>query len=202
MSSNSERNGQSGPDGVTVFLARHGRTVLNADGRLRGHFDVDLDDVGRLEADRLVTALAGADVGRVVSSPLRRAIQTANPVALAHGLDVETDDDLIDRDYGTWTGHPAADVMTAFGSLDATPGVEATSVLEQRLLRGFDRWMRPAGGATLFVGHDATNSTLLQLLLPELNGQEIEQHTGCWNRLEHRDGRWYAMAINQVPTGP
>ena len=56
-----------------VYLVRHARTALNADGRLRGHLDPPLDDVGRSEARELAVVLASLRPVRVVTSPLRRA---------------------------------------------------------------------------------------------------------------------------------
>ena len=52
-----------------VLLVRHGRTVLNAENRLRGRLDPELDDVGRAEVRALAEELAGLNPARVVSSP-------------------------------------------------------------------------------------------------------------------------------------
>ena len=66
---------------LTVLVARHGQTALNADGVLRGHLDVELDGAGRLEAARLANTFARLPLARIVSSPLQRARQTAAPIA-------------------------------------------------------------------------------------------------------------------------
>lgn len=71
-----------------IYLCRHGRTVLNAAGVLRGRLDPDLDEVGRAQADALAERLTGRGTEkpiRVVSSPLRRAVHTATPLAVALG---------------------------------------------------------------------------------------------------------------------
>jgi broad specificity phosphatase PhoE len=56
--------------GCFVYLVRHGRTHLNAEGVVRGHLDVPLDDAGRDQAQRLAHMLIGLEVAAVISSPL------------------------------------------------------------------------------------------------------------------------------------
>lgn len=81
-----------------LILVRHGRTALNAEGRLQGRIDEPLDDVGLAQADA-VAAHVGA-VDHVVSSPLRRAVQTA----AAFGVPFDTDDRWIELSYGVYEG--------------------------------------------------------------------------------------------------
>ena len=89
---------------TVVYLVRHGQTPLNESGVLRGLADPPLDQTGRDQAQRLGAALGTRGLWAVVSSPLLRARQTAQPVAGRAGLDVVTDQCLVDRDYGQWTG--------------------------------------------------------------------------------------------------
>ena len=75
---------------------RHGQTAPNADGVLLGRADPGLDEVGRRQAGALAAALGTPD--RVVSSPLVRAMETAD----AFGLPVEVDRRWIEVDYGDY----------------------------------------------------------------------------------------------------
>ena len=68
-----------------VFLARHGQTALNAQGRLRGLSDPPLDEVGIAEAARLAEALASKHPTVVICSPLQRAVATAHAIGAASG---------------------------------------------------------------------------------------------------------------------
>jgi broad specificity phosphatase PhoE len=85
-------------DRTVVHLLRHGE-VHNPEkvlyGRLPGY---RLSTLGEQMADRAAAALAEHDVALVVSSPMERAQQTAAPVALHHGLEIVTDEDLIEAD--------------------------------------------------------------------------------------------------------
>jgi probable phosphoglycerate mutase len=85
-------------------LVRHGRTDFNARGVLLGRLDPPLDDVGRLQAEQLAMAMERPD--RVISSPLRRARETAD----AFGLPVEIDERWIELDYGELDGMPVESV--------------------------------------------------------------------------------------------
>jgi broad specificity phosphatase PhoE len=71
----------------------------------------------------------------VVASPLLRARQTAQPVAGRVGLDVATDEHLLDRDYGQWTGAEREKVVTQWGSVDNAPGAEPPAAVGDRAVR-------------------------------------------------------------------
>ncbi|MGW1377674.1 histidine phosphatase family protein [Streptomyces sp. NPDC002446] len=86
----------SSEDITVVHLMRHGE-VHNPDGVLYGRRPgYHLSDLGRKMADRVAEHLAGRDITHVVSSPLERAQETATPIAGAHGLDLATDERLIE----------------------------------------------------------------------------------------------------------
>jgi len=80
----------SGPSApTTLFLVRHGRATAGAEV-----LDPGLDAVGRSQAEHAARALARSGAVRVVSSPLRRARETAAPIGRALDLDVEIRDEL------------------------------------------------------------------------------------------------------------
>jgi broad specificity phosphatase PhoE len=81
-----------------VHLLRHGE-VHNPTGILYGRLPgFHLSENGRNQAEIVAKSLADADVTAVVASPLERAQETAAPIAALHGLDVRTDDGLIEAD--------------------------------------------------------------------------------------------------------
>jgi broad specificity phosphatase PhoE len=81
---------------TTVHVMRHGE-VHNPDKVLYGRLpDFHLSERGRAQAQSGADWLADNDVVYVVSSPLERAQETAQPIAAAHGLTIDTDDDLIE----------------------------------------------------------------------------------------------------------
>ncbi|BAN02212.1 histidine phosphatase family protein [Ilumatobacter coccineus] len=119
-----------------LILLRHGRTEANKAGLLQGRLDQDLDDLGRLQAERSAAKILGdADVDAVIASPLKRAQQTA----AAFGKPVETDERWIELSYGVYEGVPHADVPsevwnTWLNDFDFVPdGGESLSTLDARV---------------------------------------------------------------------
>jgi broad specificity phosphatase PhoE len=87
-----------------LILVRHGRTALNAAGKLQGRIDVPLDEVGEEQAHAVV-ALVGP-VDELIASPLQRAQQTA----AAFGMPFTTDERWVELSYGQYEGVSTADV--------------------------------------------------------------------------------------------
>jgi probable phosphoglycerate mutase len=87
---------------VELLLIRHAEPVRVAPGEGGGGpADPELTARGRDEAERLAAWLRGEQIDAVITSPLRRASQTAQPVAQAHGLELEIGPDLIEYDANT-----------------------------------------------------------------------------------------------------
>ncbi len=81
---------------TVVHLLRHGE-VYNPGGILYGRLpEFHLSDVGVQMAERVAQTLKGRDIARIVSSPLERAQETAQPTAAALGLDIVTDDRVVE----------------------------------------------------------------------------------------------------------
>ena len=116
-----------------LLIVRHGRTVANASGLLQGRVDNPLDAVGRQQAQEISLALGTVDI--VVSSPLQRARETAEPL----GLPLRLDERWIELDYGEWDELPitevTADQWTQWRSdpTFAPPGGESLAELDQRV---------------------------------------------------------------------
>ena len=86
----------NGPGVATVHLVRHGE-VENPKGIIYGRLPgYHLSERGRRQAELVAERLAGADVGTVRASPLERAQETAAPIAERHGVEIVTDERLIE----------------------------------------------------------------------------------------------------------
>jgi broad specificity phosphatase PhoE len=92
-----------------LIVVRHGRTAANAAGLLLGRQDPPLDPVGIEQAGRLAAEVGLAD--RIVSSPLRRARETA--AAFGAGIEIEIDERWVELDYGEFDGVPVAQLGEA-----------------------------------------------------------------------------------------
>lgn len=93
-----------------IYVARHGETDWNREGRYQGQRESQLTDTGVAQARALARALSQPEMTRVVSSPLARCVETARPLAEALGLSLDTDRDLIEIAHGTWEGRLRASI--------------------------------------------------------------------------------------------
>jgi len=194
--------GASAPSRRTVvYLVRHGQTPLNKSDVLRGLADPPLDETGRDQAQRLGIALGDRGLTAVISSPLLRARQTAEPVAERAGLAVSAYQGLLDRDYGPWTGVSRASVTSRWGSVDRAPGVEPQSAVRERAVLGLTEIARCClGGTAVVVSHDAVNRQVLAAFDAALGDPDtIPQDNGCFSTLEWRSGQWAVLRVNERP---
>nr|WP_280234532.1 bifunctional RNase H/acid phosphatase [Nocardia cyriacigeorgica] len=87
------------------LLLRHGQTELSIERRYSGRGNPPLTALGREQAARAAKMLAAkGDIAAVVTSPLGRAVETAEAAATALGVATQTCDGLIETDFGDWEG--------------------------------------------------------------------------------------------------
>ncbi len=103
-----------------MLLLRHGQTALSVQRRYSGHGDPELTEIGHQQAAAAAGRLASLpDVVAVLSSPLRRARQTASAVAEATGAPLEIRPRLIETDFGGWEGLTFAEAQARNPELHA-----------------------------------------------------------------------------------
>ncbi|HEX7823353.1 MAG TPA: glucosyl-3-phosphoglycerate phosphatase [Mycobacterium sp.] len=99
-----------------LVLLRHGQTEYNASSRMQGQLDTDLSDLGRMQAVAAAEVLAKRQPLLIVSSDLRRALDTALALSERAGLPVSVDTRLRETHLGDWQG------MTHFEVDEIAPG--------------------------------------------------------------------------------
>ena len=93
-----------------LILLRHGQTDYNIDGRMQGHIDSNLTAEGHDQAAAAAPVLAELAPDRVISTDLRRAVDTAEVVAAACGVPVKFDARLRETHLGHWQGRTVAEI--------------------------------------------------------------------------------------------
>jgi broad specificity phosphatase PhoE len=94
-----------------MYLARHGQTAYNAEGRFQGQGAIPLNDIGREQAAALAEQARAYEFVALWCSPLLRARETADIVARRIGLTPREDARLMETDSGDWTDRSFADVQ-------------------------------------------------------------------------------------------
>lgn len=103
---------------LRLFLVRHGETADNIQMRYLGISDVPLTANGTRQARRVATALSKLPIRAIISSPMRRAVDTAAIIHAACGADLRLDDRLAEGSFGNWEGRTRAEVL-GLGPRDA-----------------------------------------------------------------------------------
>lgn len=182
---------------TTLYLVRHGQTAWNREEVFRGRADIPLNETGRKEALLTGEYLRNVKVDAVYSSPLSRAVETAEAIARYQGKEVQISDGLIDIDFGRWQGVSHEEVRERHGDLYRQwrdtphlvrfPGGESLEDVRRRVLGVIDEIVRDHADKTLvMVSHRVANKTMLCGLLGLDNSHfwQIGQDTGCINILE------------------
>lgn len=196
-----------------VFLARHAETA--APFVFHGaESDVGLSDLGRRQAEAAAGWFAGQRLTAVVSSAMRRAVDTAAPVAAACGVPHLIEPDLHERRVGILGGQAFdlqqglwADTVARWTAGDVaftTPGAESFADLQARLLPAWERVCAAhTGGRVLVVAHGVVCKTLLLCLL---DGWDVSGWTRlgrvsnlCVSGLSPAGGGWRADSLLVVP---
>jgi ribonuclease H / adenosylcobalamin/alpha-ribazole phosphatase len=160
---------------TVTLLLRHGQTPMSVEKRYAGRSDAPLTDLGVAQAAAAAKRLATAGLDAIVSSPLQRAVRTAEEVAAVTGLPVVTDDGFRETDFGAWEGLTFADVrerwpseMTAWlaDPAVAPPGGESFAEVSERVTAALHRVLaaRP-GQRILVVSHVTPIKTLVTAAL-------------------------------------
>ena len=161
--------------GRVVYLARHGETSWNREGRWQGHTDIELNEEGRAQARTLGERLRGRDIGLIHTSDLARARETAETVAAVLGVaDVVVDRALRERSFGIFEGltrrecelhHPQHWANYRADPSRVPPGAESQHALAERMHHAVTRAVAARHAAddapVLVVSHGGSIRALL-----------------------------------------
>ena len=126
-------------------------------------FDTPLSPLGRRQAGAVAVALANASLAAVYVSPMRRARETAQPLARLTGLEVRVDDRLSEFELADWGPDQEFDWTIWRGEDAGVPGGETLQAFAERVGAACDDIVAPhAGEAVAIVSHSGTNDAILR----------------------------------------
>lgn len=191
-----------------LYLIRHARSTWNAQGRWQGQADPPLDDIGLKQAKALAQHLRSERLLAVYSSPLHRARQTAEAVAAEHGLQVNLDDRLKERNVGQWSGLTEAQVREQFPEqfapgwwLTGPPGGESQVELNARTMAVFAEVVaaHPEGSVAVVSHGGSLNAYVLTALgVPLGHHVSFRFANASYARLYVHDGRIHLASLCEV----
>lgn len=189
-----------------LILVRHGETLHNVAGIAQGWNDSELSDRGNEQVRKLATRLAALKPTALYSSPLGRALSTAEAIAETTGLPIQTLDDLREMSYGNWEGMSFLDVRGAYKPIYEQwiedpecpcPNGESHNDVRRRLERAFgsinsDRAIVVTHGTAIRIGATAL------LNLPVMSSRHFAQDNAALNLFVWRMDRWVLKHWNDT----
>ena len=196
-----------------IIIVRHGQTAWNeGEGeRLRGRSDLELDETGTRQARASAARVAQWEIAAIYSSPLRRAMATAEILSEPLGLQVQRLAGLIDIDYGRWQGLSLKEAQSndpelyklwlESPQLVAFPGGEGLSEVRKRVANALETVVtHHPGQAVVLVSHKVVCKVLLcsLLSLDDSHFWQIQQGLCAINLVEMERKSTSVLLVNDV----
>ena len=195
-----------------IILVRHGETEWNREEHFRGHADVPLNEAGLNQAKRTGERVAAQwRPVAIYSSPLSRAVKTAEAVAWHFSLMVQVHPGLIDIDYGQWQGLTPGEAKERWPeAINAwynaphkalIPGGETLDELRRRAEETVkDLATRHEGDTIALVGHTVINRVIMLSVLGLRNDHfwRLRQDTCAINVFEVDEGVFTIVSLNDT----
>jgi len=205
-----------------LILVRHGETEWNVGEIFRGRIDIELNEIGIKQAELLADYLSDVKIEVIYSSPLKRALKTAEAITSPHKLKVEIAPGLIDLNFGQWHGLPLQEVKNKYEGLYTQwidspdqvtiPGGESLNDVSKRAIGVVNEVIAKYEGTVILVSHRVVNKVLICALLGLDNSHfwNIRQDTCGITIFSYENGRFmliehnntsYLKAIQKAPLG-
>ena len=171
-------------EATRIIAVRHGETAWNVDARIQGQLDIQLNDTGRWQAQRVGRALAGEALAAVYSSDLGRAHETARCIAEAVRIDVVAHPGLRERRFGMFEGKTFDEIQQAWPDH------------AQNWRKRIPEWEPPEGGESLVRLRERVTRTVSDLAARHRGEQiAVVAHGGVLDTL-------YRVATGQEVNSP
>jgi len=190
-----------------ILFVRHGETDANRAGVLVGRSDYGLTAGGRQASRAVGRALAQSGAGKLLSSPLRRAVDSAVVIGKACNLDPEIDERLVEMEYGEWEGRRPRDVAEADwekwrANVDfRPPGGESLREVFDRVSSFCDDMLdNRSEGIVIAVSHVTPIKAAIAWALqagPEMTWR-MHLSLSSISRIYERDGSPFVVSFNET----
>jgi len=183
-----------------ICIIRHGETDWNSSGRLQGTEDIELNDLGRKQAIETARYFETEHWDIMVSSPLKRAFETAQIIASRLSIPtVHVVDEIKERSYGSASGLLPEERRSRFPD-GVIPDQEEFEHLRQRAMTGLTKIATDfMGKRIVIVSHGGlTNSILYSLSSGEFGSFKTRLKNGCINKLKFQNNIWSVEFYNKT----
>jgi len=196
---------------MKIILIRHGQTEWNKEKIFRGRIDVPLDNVGIRQVNAIAKRiLSSFEINTIYSSPLIRALMTAQAIAKPLNLNIKIDDRLIDFNFGEWQGLSLEKVKEKYSllyhkwttepHLTEIPGGENLNSVRTRITKLLNEIIEKEQGDIAIVSHRIVNKVIICTTLSLDNSYfwKIKQDVAAINVIEYNDGIFIISSLNDT----
>ncbi len=193
-----------------LILARHGETEWNVEEIFRGRADIELNQTGLKQAELLAKYFSRRQIDAIYSSPLKRAVKTAEAIADYHRIQVEIIPALIDYDCGEWQGLLSKEVKERYQEIYQRwvsqphrvkiPGGESLADVRKRVTPVVYEIAARHRGTVVLVAHRVVNKVLICALLGLANSSfwNIRQDVSAITTFSYENGRFILTEHNNT----
>jgi uncharacterized phosphatase len=179
-------------------LVRHGETDWNAQGRLQGSKDIPLNETGILQAKACSEHLKDLSWDFIITSPLKRARDTAEIINGKLDLPLMVMEEFMERHFGDAEGMTLQDRRAIFPD-KKYPNQESKSSLNKRIMEGIHKINQQfSNSRVLVVAHGAVIDAILTAFSPEATHGISQLQNGCISHLHFAQDNWQVKGVNQV----
>jgi broad specificity phosphatase PhoE len=185
---------------IKIYIARHGETTWNVEGRIQGRSDPDLSPKGVAQSLALLEQLKGRPISAIYTSTLQRSILTAQPIARFLSLPIQKQPGLDEIAFGILEGKQILDsdgeVKSEWERFKENrftyhiPGGENYTDVINRIRPFVEKILQNhKGEEILIVGHRVVNQMLIGFLMdyPPEEMLKIQQSNGCFYLIKKND---------------
>ncbi|MFD9627177.1 histidine phosphatase family protein [Peribacillus muralis] len=184
---------------TTICLVRHGQTDWNAQGKLQGQTDIPLNGLGKIQARQCGEFLMKENWDVIITSPLIRARETADIIALNINVPVIEKIEFIEKNFGAAEGLTAEKREAAFKD-KAYPGQESEQSLTSRLMKGLQEIQEEyPERKVILVAHGAVIHFILRLMSNQsIVSNEMRLSNACLSTIRFEVDSWIIKDFNQI----
>ncbi len=184
---------------TTICLIRHGETDWNAQRRIQGRTDIPLNEKGIQQARECRDFLKNSEWDLIITSPLKRAKQTAEIINEALNIDVIEMDEFIEKSFGDVEGMTLQERRSAYPDRNY-PNQEDDEAFSSRIQKGIEKIQEKyEHGKVILVAHGAVISTLLAILSDgKIGTGKTRLGNACISNIHFHEGMWLIKDYNQI----
>ncbi|MEK4227947.1 histidine phosphatase family protein [Solibacillus sp. FSL H8-0538] len=179
---------------TTICFIRHGQTDWNVEGRMQGQQNVPLNAIGKQQAQNCAIQLCNYKWDQLMSSPLLRAVQTADILSQHLGLRIQLLNEFAEKSYGEAEGLTTIKRQLQFPN-GSIPGEENGEVLQQRVLDGISELCIRFPQQQLLV---VTHGDIIALIVDYYFNKKIIPQNTSMTRIQFTGKNVHLLPMDQL----